>query len=410
MDSKFVDDIRNRMVFEGSRNAPPHDWPQLPDLPIGRYTDEAFHELELRHVFRRSWLFAGHVADYAEPGSYRVLDIPIAPIVMVRGRDGELRAFLNTCRHRGAPVVREACGTALNLVCQFHAWSYDLAGNLVGVPDERDFRGLDKSTRALAPVRCETWGGFVFVNLDRDARPLLDDFAPIVERYSDLMESPVLRPVVSKSWELKCNWKVAIEAFMEIYHFKVVHKNSAAPFIDHRGGVHLLHPNGHSSGFTPYRMEAVEAPEVLELFFPKEAPVVEGLSELYREANPSFTAFPNLVSPSDITGFPLLVWYPLGVGRTQMQIHWFGPSWGDGERPPFWEIKLGSWDLLLAEDTQNLEPIQESIEAAAHTGIPLNYQERRLWQFHVDIDRMIGSERVPEHLRVPDLLAHYVEP
>ena len=410
MDAKFVDDIRDRMVFEGARLGPPEDWPQLPDLPIGRYTDEAFHQLELERVFRRSWLFAGHVAEFPEPGSYRVLDIPLAPIVAVRGRDGELRAFLNTCRHRGAPVVRERCGTELNLVCQFHAWSYDLNGKLVGVPDQRDFRGLEKETRALAPVRCETWGGFVFVNLDPDATPLLEHFAPIVDRYSDLVASPTLRPVLSKSWEIRCNWKVALEAFMEIYHFKVVHKNSAGPFVDHRGGVHLLHPNGHSSGFTPYQMAAVEAAGAMEMFFPNDAPKVEGLSELYREANPAFTAFPNLVSPTDVTGFPILVWYPIGVGRTQMQMHWYGPDWGDGDRPPVWDVKLASWDQLMAEDNANLEPIQESIEAAAHTGIPLNYQERRLWQFHVDIDKMIGPDRVAEHLRVSDLLAHYIEP
>jgi phenylpropionate dioxygenase-like ring-hydroxylating dioxygenase large terminal subunit len=410
MDPKFVDDIRDRMAWEAERTDPPEDWPFLPDLPIGRYTDEAFHRLEVEHLFRRTWLYAGHTSELPDPGSYKVLDVPIAPIVAVRGKDGVLRAFLNTCRHRGAPVVREACGSAKYLTCQFHAWSYDLEGKLVQVPDERDFRGLDVRERALTEVRCETWGGFIFVNLDPDARPLREDFAPLVERYSDLMESPVLRPVVTKTWELKCNWKVAIEAFMEIYHFQVVHKNSAAPFANHLGGVHLLHPHGHSSGFMPYRTEAIEASGAMELFFPKEARIVEGLSELYREANPSFTAFPNLVTPTDITGFPLLVWYPLGVGRTQMQIHWIGPDWGDGERPQFWDIKLASWDVLLGEDTQNLEPIQASIEAAAHTGIPLNYQERRLWQFHVDIDKVIGPDRVPEHLRVPDRLSHYVEP
>jgi phenylpropionate dioxygenase-like ring-hydroxylating dioxygenase large terminal subunit len=409
MDTKFVDDIRARMIFEGERTGPPEDWPQLPDLPIGRYTDEAFHQLELRRVFRRSWLFAGHIAEYPEAGSYRVLDIPLAPIVAVRGKDGQLRAFLNTCRHRGAPVVREECGTAKHLVCQFHAWSYDLAGKLVGVFDERDFRGLEKEARALTPVRCESWGGFVFVNLDPDAPPLLEHLAPLVERYGDLIESPTLRPVLSRSWDLRCNWKVAIEAFMEIYHFKVVHKDSAGPFVDHRGGVMLLHPHGHSSGFTPYRMEAVQAAGALEMFFPSGAPTVAGLSELYREANPSFTAFPNLVTPTDITGFPILVWYPLGVGCTRMQMHWYGPDWGQGDRPSAWEIKLASWDQLMAEDNRNLEPIQRSIDAAAHTGIPLNYQERRLWQFHVDIDRMIGPDRVPEHLRVPDLLAHYIE-
>ena len=80
-----------------------------------------------------------------------------------------MRAFRNACRHRGAPVVRGECGTARLLVCQFHSWSYDLAGRLVRVPDERDFVGLQTEERGLPPVRCERWGGWHFVNLDDDA-------------------------------------------------------------------------------------------------------------------------------------------------------------------------------------------------------------------------------------------------
>lgn len=134
------------------------------------------------------------------------------------------------------------------------------------------------------------------------------------------------------------------------------------------------------------------------------------MRQLEPAVNPALTQFPNMVTPTDITGFPVLVWYPLDIGRTWMQMHWYGPDWGDGDRPPVWDVKLASWDQLMKEDNENLEPIQASIEAAAHTGIPLNYQERRLWQFHVDLDKAIGPDRVPKHLRVPDLLSHYIEP
>ena len=89
-----------------------------------------------------------------------------------------MRGFFNACRHRGAPVVRGECGRTRLLTCQFHSWSYSLAGELVRVPDERDFIDLDKSERGLPPVRCEPWGGWHFVNFDLGAEPLLSSSTP----------------------------------------------------------------------------------------------------------------------------------------------------------------------------------------------------------------------------------------
>jgi phenylpropionate dioxygenase-like ring-hydroxylating dioxygenase large terminal subunit len=126
MDATMAADVRDRFVFERERTAPPEGFPDLPDIPLARYTDEAFFKAEIDRVFRASWHFAGHQSQWAGPGSYRLLDLPYAPVVVTRGRDGQLRAFLNSCRHRGAPVVRSTAGTAKLLVCQFHSWAYDL--------------------------------------------------------------------------------------------------------------------------------------------------------------------------------------------------------------------------------------------------------------------------------------------
>ena len=113
------------------------------------------------------------------PGAYKLCDIAGAPVLLVRGEDDVVRAFYNSCRHRGAPVVRETCGVARMLTCQYHSWTYDLRGELARVPDERDFVGLSRDERALPPVRCEAWGGWYFVNLDHDAEPLLDFLGPL---------------------------------------------------------------------------------------------------------------------------------------------------------------------------------------------------------------------------------------
>ena len=153
MDTQLEDAIRARMDDNRVRTGPPPDGVPVPLIPVERYRDRAMWDLERDHVFRRTWLFAGHVSELAEPGAYRTFERSGAPIVIVRGNDNEIRAFYNSCRHRGAPVVREACGTARRLICQYHSWSYDLEGTLRAVPDARNFVGLDTDALGLVPVR-----------------------------------------------------------------------------------------------------------------------------------------------------------------------------------------------------------------------------------------------------------------
>jgi hypothetical protein len=123
----------------------------------------------------------------------------------------------------------------------------------------------------------------------------------------------------------------------------------------------------------------------------------------------SVTTFPNVMYNFDVLGFPIFVYTPLAVNRSRMTIHFYGLDWGDGPPPAGWEARVQQWDVLTSEDMKNLEPIQRSIEAAAHRGIPLSYQERRIWHLHVELDRWLG-DRMPEALRVPDLLGDYLEP
>ncbi|HEV7862762.1 MAG TPA: Rieske (2Fe-2S) protein, partial [Acidimicrobiia bacterium] len=178
MDEELIGRIEAQLEEESERRSPPPEWPMLPDLPVGRYTDEELFRLEADGLFRRTWVYAGHESELPEPGSYLVFDRTGSPILIVRGQDRVVRAFYNTCRHRNAPVVNGSCGTARRLVCTFHSWAYDLEGSLVAVPDEFAFAGLDRSERGLGPGRCETWLGFIFDNEDSDAMPLLDFLGP----------------------------------------------------------------------------------------------------------------------------------------------------------------------------------------------------------------------------------------
>ncbi len=404
MDQDYLNRFHERSAYEVGRTGPPDGFPTLPDLPLGRYTDPAFFELERQHLFKNVWLYAGHDSELTESGSYKLCDIVGAAVLLVRGDDGDVRAFFNACRHRGAPVVRGTCGVARMLVCQFHSWSYDLDGRLLRVPDERDFVGLRPEQRGLAPVRCERWGGWWFVNLDPEAAPLLDWLDPLPTLLSDVAESPV-RLIDTKTVELGCNWKILAEGFLEVYHARTVHPTTVAPTLDTRGTVISLFDHGHQNMLSPVkpgtRTDGREALGTLEHL---SAVMAAGIQ-------PAHGIFPNIISPLDARGFPFLVFWPLAIDRTRLDIVWFAADWGDGEMPgaDIWQKRLDRFDMLMDEDYLNLEPIQRSMEFAAHGGQVINYQERRIWHVHAWIDKVIGPERIPDVLRVPDVLADWVE-
>ena len=139
MDETYLARFRERSAAETDRSSPPNGFPALPDLPLGRYTDPTFYALEREHLFATSWLYAAHDSELVGEGAWVRRDIAGTPAVLVRGADGQVRAFINACRHRGAPVVADDAGCARLLVCQYHSWGYDLEGRLQRVPDERDF-------------------------------------------------------------------------------------------------------------------------------------------------------------------------------------------------------------------------------------------------------------------------------
>ena len=407
MDQDFLDRFRERSAYEAERAGPPDGFPALPDIPLGRYTDPAFQTLEAEHLFGRVWLYACHGSQVPTVGSYRLCDFGGAPVLLVRGEDGEVRAFRNACRHRGAPVVRAESGTARLLVCQFHSWSYDLAGRLVRVPDERDFVGLDPSCRGLPPVRTERWGNWHFVTFDDAADPLVEWLDPLPRLLPEVAAAP-LRVIDEKRVLLECNWKVLAEAFLEVYHARTIHPKTVGPSLDTRGTVISLFDHGHQNMLSPVNRGTRGDHRELLPMWQGVTPIFEG-----SDVQPAYGIFPNIITPLDARGFPVLGFWPLAIDKTRLDITWFAADWGDGDLPPdqreIWEARLKRFDTVMDEDYENLEPIQRSMETAAHGGQVINYQERRIWHVQAWIDKVIGPDRIPEHLRVPDLLADWVE-
>jgi phenylpropionate dioxygenase-like ring-hydroxylating dioxygenase large terminal subunit len=396
--------IRAQMDYEFARTEPPEAFPALPPVPTGRYVDPEFFALEREHLWKRTWLLVGRDEDFPGPGSFRTFDRTGAPLLLVRGRDGVLRGFFNTCQHRGAPVVREACGEAQRLRCQYHSWTYDLDGRLLQVPDRRDFTELDEGARSLKPVRCEAYDGWVFVNEDPDAPPLREWLGPVAQEWAPL-HGRELRAMGTRSERVPANWKVVADAFLETYHVRTIHPQTVARLLDHRGAAMGLFANGHSRMVTPKWEQALRAQR--EGGSP--LPEIEGLDPLFSETNPAYSLFPNLITPLDTIGFPFILFWPEDAETTLVEWTFYGPPAGTPEVEKAWELYIGVFDAVMDEDFRNLAPMHRSIASGALSSIPLSYQERRIYHLHEEIDRVIGLERIPEGLRVAPRLEPFWE-
>ena len=186
------------------------------------YRDPEITELEERRIFARTWQLVGHVCRLPNPGDYLTSRAGSQPVLVLRDEHGELRAFRNVCRHRGSRLLRGSgqCGKAIR--CLYHGWTYRTDGELIGVPEGRSIKGLDKSKLGLFPARVETLCGLVFVNLDIHAEPLADQVAGLPERLARYGIEH-LRP--SGEWHntQPSNWKIVIDNYNEGYHVPIAH-------------------------------------------------------------------------------------------------------------------------------------------------------------------------------------------
>lgn len=201
-------------------------------LPPWCYTSEEYYKLEVENLFMKVWNFFGHVDQIAKPGDYMAVDYVGIPLILVHGMDGKIRAFANTCRHRGARVASGE-GNCRNFICPYHGWSYDLDGRLKACAGMERTEGFDRAQYGLTPLRVETCGCFLFVNFDAAAMPLaeyLGDFAEVMAAY-DLENLVLARRHVH---DVACNWKIHIENAMEDYHVPMVHRGSiSSKKVDH---------------------------------------------------------------------------------------------------------------------------------------------------------------------------------
>ncbi len=219
------DEIKRAMPFTSR-------YPELGTGPVdvAPLIDPALFEIEREKVFRKTWLYVARDEELPEPGDYKVrqLDVLSTSIIIVRDRDGNVNAFHNLCTHRGNKLIQEdgpqTLGKAKNhlMLCRFHAWSFSTDGELKGVAREENFAKLDKNCLGLKPVHCQSWQGFIFINLDNEPGELKQYLEGMDEQFTGY---PYHESTVRYRYStvLDCNWKVAMYAFSEGYHVPTIH-------------------------------------------------------------------------------------------------------------------------------------------------------------------------------------------
>lgn len=186
------------------------------------YTSQAVYEHDIQRVWNRNWIWVGHVSQIAEPGNYFLFDYGPESVIVVRDREGEVRAHMNVCRHRGSRVCLEKQGTARVFSCPYHAWTFGLDGRLRG--GRAMGADFDPSEYGLFPVQVQIFQGLIFICADENPPPLEESLARLAP-LSAPMQLENLKLAHEASYPVPANWKLALENYLECYHCAPSHQD-----------------------------------------------------------------------------------------------------------------------------------------------------------------------------------------
>jgi phenylpropionate dioxygenase-like ring-hydroxylating dioxygenase large terminal subunit len=193
-------------------------------MPAWCYTSEAFYHREVERIFHKVWNFIGTVDQIPNPGDYFTLTFTGVPVIVMRVAKTIIRAFANSCRHRGSALLEDR-GNCQLIVCPYHSWSYNIDGTLHGAPEMQKTHDFDTAHYSLLPIRIESWSGFLFINFDQNAAPLAEYLGDLPERVAPYrLEN--MACARRKEYTMECNWKLFVENAKESYHIATVHRRT----------------------------------------------------------------------------------------------------------------------------------------------------------------------------------------
>ena len=403
-------------------------------IPKERYISKEFMQLEWDHMWTKVWNMAGRESDTPNVGDYFTTELGTESLLIVREQPDQVRAFYNVCPHRGNQIRNAGMGHAESFQCAYHFFEFNLDGSKKFVPDENTFtQGVPQET-ALVEVPCDTYGGFIWFNLNPEAEPLLEFLDPLDKHLAPYhMDEYALVQDMTMEWD--CNWKTSVDAFNEVYHVQGIHPQLLESLDDIHVQIDLyerhnryLVPFGLVSPRYPNQDEITDAlkgslqragidPDAYEGGMSdirprmqraaREQAAARGLdvSDLNDDQlsdDYHYYLFPSLTfNITGGAGFALFRQRPHESDPNKMyfDLYAFARLPEGVEAPPrpvhsqhkHGELSLG---LVFDQDSYNLPRVQKGMNSRAYKGLLINYRERRIRHMNRVIDTYIyGSDR-----------------
>jgi choline monooxygenase len=352
------------------------------------YTDPAILEIEKQRIFLRTWQLVGTLHQscgevngikrtISDVESYFTADVAGEPVIVIRDKQGELRAFSNVCRHRAGPIaLGSGCKNVLR--CQYHGWTYTLDGRLIGTPDVDGLEFFDRSAMGMVPLRCETWGQFIFVNFYPQAEPLSAYLGRIPEQAQGFRFDG-LEFAERRDYVIDCNWKVYVDNYLEGYHIPIAHPGlmKEIDYAQYRTYTFRY----YSQQFAPIRaMKQENAGE--RLYAPG-----TGLQEaLY------FWVFPNLmlnIYPDNISTNVIV---PLSHEKTLTIFEWFFHDVGSPKVQERIQRAIAFSDQVQQEDIGLCDHVQKGLRSSTYDrGRYSVKRENGVHHFHMLLNEFLAG-------------------
>ena len=413
------------------------------DVSAERYFSKAWHDQEVEKVWRKTWQLACRVEEIPAVGDHVLYEIVNDSLIVVRSAPGEIRAYVNSCLHRGTQLRTEG-GSVKQFRCPFHGFTWSLAGKLTDIPGEWDFPHVDKKAFCLPEAKVGVWGGFVFINFDPECEPL-DSYLENLPEHFDGFRLQDRYKAAHVAKIMPCNWKLAMEAFIESYHVPCAHPQVMAYYGDTNTQYDVWPGVRHVSrmisvqGVASPSLENVSPETTLNHmrrdmpFFagkpidlePGEGPRAKLAARAREKISRStgkdmstlsdtesldlieYMMFPNMV-PWGGQSLPICYRFrPHGDNPQEsvMEIMFLFAKAPDGSHPEPAKItwlglddpwsmapELGSAAMVADQDTDNLKRIQRGLRASKKPGVTLaNYQESRIRHYHQTLDAYMAA-------------------
>ena len=320
-----------------------------PTLPGRDYHAPDVFELEREKVFFREWFYAGRADHAPEPGDFLTVDVVGESVLVVRGKDGELRGFYNVCRHRAGPPA-EGCGSRKVFRCGYHGWTYGLDGALISAPEFDGQPGFDAGEFTLAPARAEEWSNLIFVNLDPDAEPLAKTLGQLPQQ-AERFGFAGMKLFERRTYEMKCNWKTYVDNYLEGYHLPSVHPGLNRE-LDYNA--YTVEPYArHVRQFSPIRG----------------AQPGDAMPRRYQEAADDLTTdyfwiFPNWMLNCYPDNVSLNIVLPISANRSRAIFEWYLPEKDLGSAAAKASVEFS--DQIQIEDVGICETVQRNLHSRSY--------------------------------------------